>query len=508
MRHFDVLIIGGGSAGSVLASRFSEDACCQVALLEAGDWPDDPDIAKPEMWPLLQGRDYDWQYATLPQSGTADRIHAWPRGRVVGGSSCLHAMAHVRGHQDDFAAWAQVSGDANWSWQGLLPYFIKSERFSGGASAFHGDSGPLDVWLPDEEIHPLVKSYMQAGLNQGVPWLGDHNGGTLCGVAPNSLTIRRGQRVSAADAWLTPARDRSNLTLFLHSQVEKLLIEGNKITGVACTVKGEARTFSASTVILAAGALASPALLMRSGLGKACELEALGISCKIPLEKVGKNLHDHLLAAGNVWLARQPIAKTRLQHSESLMYLNSADITLADAQPDIVLGCVCAPSVAESFPQPAPGTTYTLLCGVTRPTSRGEIRLTGPDIRDKLLIDPAYLQTEYDRQTFLKALKIARRIGNDRALSPWRESEWLPGEDMQDEATLNAFLARAVITHHHPVGTCQMGKTDKESVVDSRLKIHGLDNGYIVDASVIPSITSGPVHAAVLAIAESFAARL
>lgn len=507
MQHFDVLIIGGGSAGSVLASRFSEDASCKVALLEAGDWPDDPDIAKPEMWPLIQGRDYDWQYSTLPQPGTANRRHAWPRGRVVGGSSCLHAMAHVRGHQEDFAAWVQASGDANWSWQGLLPYFIKSERFSGGESAFHGGSGPLDVWLPDEEIHPLVKSYMQAGLNQGVPWLGDHNCGSLCGVAPNSLTIRQGQRVSAADAWLAPARDRNNLTLFLNTQVEKLLIEGSKITGVACTVEGQARTFAATTVILAAGTLASPALLMRSGVGKAGELEALGISCEIPLEKVGKNLHDHLLAAGNVWLARQPVAKTRLQHSESLMYLNSADITLAHAQPDIVLGCVCAPSVAESFPQPDPGTTYTLLCGVTRPTSRGEIRLTGSDSRDKLLIDPAYLQTEYDRQTFLKALKIARRVGNDPALSAWRESEWLPGEEVQDEAELNAFLARAVITHHHPVGTCQMGKTDNESVVNGRLKIHGLDNGYIVDASVIPGITSGPVHAAILAIAESFAAR-
>lgn len=507
MRHFDVLIIGGGSAGSVLASRFSEDASCQVALLEAGHWPDDPDITRPDMWPLIQGRDYDWQYATQPQPGTANRIHSWPRGRVVGGSSCLHAMAHVRGHREDFTAWAQATGDAHWSWQGLLPYFIKSERFSGGASAFHGDAGPLDVWLPDEDVHPLVKSYMQAGLNQGVPWLGDHNGGSLCGAAPNSLTIRNGLRVSAADAWLTPARDRPNLTLMLNTQVEKLQIEGSKITGVACTIEGEACTLTATTVILAAGAIASPALLMRSGVGNADELTAQGIACEIPLEKVGKNLHDHLLAAGNVWLARQPIAKTRLQHSESLMYLNSADITQADAQPDIVLGCVCAPSVAESFPQPVPGTTYTLLCGVTRPTSRGEIRLTGAGSHDKLLLDPAYLQTSYDRQTFLQALRIARRVGNDPALGSWREKEWLPGEDVQDDAALNAFLARAVITHHHPVGTCQMGKNDRESVVDGRLKIHGLDNGYIVDASVIPSITSGPVHAAVLAIAESFAAR-
>jgi choline dehydrogenase-like flavoprotein len=348
---------------------------------------------------------------------------------------------------------------------------------------------------------------MQAGLNQGAPWLGDHNGGQLCGVAANSLTIRDGKRVSAADAWLTPARARPNLSILLNTQVEKLLIDHQRIRAVECHRDGATFTLSANTVILAAGALASPALLMRSGIGSASELAELGIECQIPLEQVGKNLHDHLLAAGNVWLARQPIAPTRLQHSESLMYLNAADIRQREAQPDIVLGCVCAPSVAETFPQPQPGTTYTLLCGVTRPTSRGQIRLSGAHSRDKLLIDPAYLHTEYDRQTFLKALKIARQIGNDAALSPWRETEWLPGAEIADDAALSDFIARAVITHHHPVGTCQMGKTARDSVVDGRLRIHGLENGYVVDASVIPSITSGPVHAALLAIAESFAGR-
>ncbi len=217
---FDILIIGCGSAGSVLAARLSEIPGQRVAVLEAGEPPQDPDIARPECWPFIQGRDYDWQFVTAPQVGTAGRSHDWPRGKVVGGSSCLHAMAHVRGHPDDFNAWADVSGDERWRYANLLPYFKRSEQFSGGASAFHGDQGPMPVWLPDDELSPVVRAYMQSGLDSGIPYLGDHNGPRLNGVAANSLTIRHGRRVSAADAWLTPAAGRHNLTMITGAIVE------------------------------------------------------------------------------------------------------------------------------------------------------------------------------------------------------------------------------------------------------------------------------------------------
>ena len=212
-----------------------------------------------------------------------------------------------------------------------------------------------------------------------------------------------------------------------------------------------------------------------------------------------------MLTAGNVYRAKQPVPPSRLQHSESLTYLHCGDLTRTDGAPDVVLACVAAPTVTECFERPAMGTAYTILSGVTHPTSRGRITLTGPEVTDPPKIDPAYLSTDHDRRLVRQALDLARMVGHQPALAEWRAEEIYPGIDCRSDADLDAFLERAVMTHHHPVGTCRMGRA-AGSVVDADLKLHGFERLYVVDASVIPAITSGPIHAAVLAIAETFAA--
>jgi pyridoxine 4-oxidase len=361
------------------------------------------------------------------------------------------------------------------------------------------------VWLPDAEVSPLVRAYMAAAMASGIAWLGDHNSGRLVGVAPNSLTIRAGRRVTVANAYLDGVRARANLTVISEALVHRLTLSGTNATGVIAEISGRAATLEAGVTILCAGTIASPLLLMRSGIGPAASLERAGVQCIADHPGVGENLHDHLLTAGNVYRAKKPVPLSRLQHSESLTYLHSDDLGRSDGAPDVVLACVAAPTVTECFARPAMGSAYTILSGVTHPTSRGRITLTGPEANDPPEIDPAYLSTDHDRRLARRALELARAVGHQAALAEWRAEEIYPGIDCRSDTDLSAFVEHAVMTHHHPVGTCRMGRL-AGSVVDADLKLHGSERLFVVDASVIPAIPSGPIHAAVIAIAETFAA--
>lgn len=503
--NYDVVIVGGGSAGSLLAARLSEEPDRRVLLIEAGEEASDPDIWNPAAWPALQGRSYDWDYRTEPQAGTADRVHHWARGRLIGGSSCLHAMGYMRGHPADFQAWVDATGDHRWSWDELLPVFQAIENHPLGGDGIHGKSGPLPIHLPADEVSPVARAFIEAGASLGLPRLEGHNSGEMVGVTPNSLNIRGGRRVTVADAWLIgTVRGRNNLTILTGSRVRRLNLRGNQVRSLEVVGRQGSAEIVADQIILCAGALESPALLMRSGIGPHGVLDAAGVGCLIDMPEIGRNLQDHLLGAGNLYAASKPVPPSRLQHSESMAYMR-ADSFTAGGQPEIVVGCGIAPIVSECFQAPAAGAAYSLLFGITHPTSRGSLRISGADLGDRLIIDPAYLQTGRDRALFRRALEAARTIGHRNELAGWRERELLPGT-LNNAAEMDDFIARSVITHHHPCGTCRMGK-DSDAVVDTDLRLKALDNLFVVDASVMPNLTSGPIHAAVLAIAETFARR-
>lgn len=501
-QSFDFLIIGSGTAGAVLAGRLSEDPDLRVCLLEAGGEATDPRIADPLAWPALQGSALDWGYATLPQRHTADRVHAWPRGRVIGGSSAINAMAHVRGHPADFDAWVAM-GCRGWGYADLLPYFIRSESSDLGPSAYHGADGPVHLTRPAEP-HAVTLAYLQAGCEHGLAPTEEHNGARLAGPTLNTLAIKEGRRQTAADAYLTPAVGaRPNLAIRLASPIEDLLIESGRCRGVRVAGPvGPVELRAERGVILAAGAIGSPLLLLRAGIGPAAELRRIGIAPRHDLPGVGANLHDHLLAGGNVYRARRDLPPSKYQHSESLMYIERGG---GDGVPELVLACVVAPVTTEMFAAPPFGSAYTLMFGFTHPRSRGRIALRSADPAVAPAIDPNYLAEEYDRAMHMEALDWARALGASAAFADWRAEELLPGPSGMSKAERLAFIAKAAYTHHHPVGTCRMGPGDgngEEAVVGPDLKLRGLEGLYVIDASIIPRIPTGPINAAIIAIAE------
>ena len=520
----DYVIVGGGSAGCVLAARLSEDPAVRVVLLEAGPPDTSVLIHCPAGLALLaKNGQANWGLQTEPQPGLDGRRGYQPRGKVLGGSSSVNAMIYARGHRADYDAWA-AAGNPGWGWDDVLPYFKRAEHNERGADAFHGTGGPLNV-ADLRSPHRFGRVFVEAGKQAGYPENPDFNGAEQEGVGIYQVTHKNGERYSAAKAYLAPNRHRPNLQVVTDAHATRVLFEGRRAVGVAYRAGGELREVRARReTILCAGALLSPQLLMLSGVGPAAELQQHGIPLVHDLPGVGRNLHDHIdvvqvVDAGHLtdlfglsfpglvnafrgileWRrARTGLLTTNF--AEAGGFIRSApEETLPDLQLHFVIGKLVDHGRKTVF-----GHGYSCHVCLLRPRSRGALTLASADPFAPPRIDPNFLADPDDVQRLVRGFKAMRHILAQPALAGWRGRELAVSASARSDAEIERFIRGHADTIYHPVGTCRMG-SDAMAVVDAQLRVRGLQGLRVVDASVMPSIVGGNTNAPVIMIGEKAA---
>jgi len=497
MSSADYVVVGAGSAGCAVAARLAEMPDARVVVLEAGP-PDTLEaIHQPPMWPALWGTEVDWAYETVPQPANGGLVHQWPRGKVLGGSSSLNGMVYLRGNPADFDDWA-YHGCKGWDYDALLPLFRRMEDVPEGDPHYRGRGGP-NTPRPAAEPNPICAAFVEAAREKGHPVTDDHNGAQFEGAGLHDMIITGGRRQSAADAYLHPAASRPNLEVITGAHALGLLIEGERCVGVRYAREGAVHEVRASAeVVVCAGAVDSPALLLRSGIGPADELRALGIDVVADVPGVGRNLHDHLLM-GVCWEAAQTIPPPVNNMSESSMFTRSDP---ALRVPDLHFMCIHVPFHLPIFS--VPEGSWTIAVGLVRPASRGTLTLRSADPADAPVIDPRYLAEEADVAAMVRGVEIVRDLVSASAFDAWRGPEALPGADVRGDAALRDFVRRAAGSYFHPVGSCRMG-VGPDAVVDPELRVRGVDGLRVADASVMPSIVSANTNVAAMVIGEKAA---
>jgi 4-pyridoxate dehydrogenase len=526
--NYDYIIVGAGSAGCTLANRLTANKDTRVLLLEAGGWDRDPWIHVPLAWPrLLLKRKHDWGYFAEPEATMDGRGLECARGKVIGGSSSINAMAYVRGNRGDYDRWA-ASGLAGWSYAHVLPYFRRQESWQGGPSYYRGGDGPLTTQMAPYD-DPLVEAFGTAGRDAGHPSTPDYNGARQEGFGVWQMTIRDGRRCSAADAYLRPALARPNLRVEILALTTRVVIESGRAVGVEYVRGGRVTTARANReVVLCGGVINSPQLLMLSGIGDPDALRALGIDVKVALRGVGKNLQDHISAAivykrkdrGALHKAMRldrivpALAAAHFRGTGIATNLPTGIMAFLKTQPDVALPDVqllfnAAPMTASPYLFPFKRTYedgYACRAVVLRPQSRGEVLLASDDPAAAPRIRQNFLATDSDWKTLRAGLRIARDVCRQPVMAPFMDREIAPGANAVDDADFDAHIRANGITVHHPLGTCKMGlASDRTAVVDAELRVHGVSGLRVVDGSVMPDLVGANINAPIIMIAEKAA---
>ena len=529
MQSFDYVIVGAGSAGSVLAARLSEDGRRSVLLLEAGGAGRHPWVRIPIGYgKAFYDARFNWKYTAGPSDGLNGREMYWPRGKGLGGSSAINAMVWVRGHACDYDEWGAAA--PGWGWSDVAPLFARIEDWKGPAHPARGAGGPLSVSDMTDHMHPLSRAYVEASGQVGIPYNSDYNAGTQEGAGYYQITTRDGVRASASEAYLRPVRHRPNLRIETGAHATRILFDGQRATGLEYRHRGDLRRVQArAEVILCAGAINSPQLLQLSGVGPGAHLQQMGIAPVKDAPQVGRNLADHL-GVDHLFTATQPslnqvlrpfMGKLRAAVQYGLSRKGPLSMSLnqgggfvrlheGEGPPDLQLyfsplSYSKAPVGQRPLMSPDPFPAYRLGFSPCKPTSLGYLQLRSPDPFDAPDMHPNYLSTEEDCQQMIAGSRLMRRIAAAPALRAVTGEEKLPGPDCDSDEALLANARADSGTVFHQCGTCRMGSDPATSVVDPRLRVHGLTGLRVADASIFPTIPSGNTNAPAIMVGEKAA---
>lgn len=526
MDAFDFVIVGAGSAGSVLANRLTASGKYNVLLLEAGGSDKTPLVQIPIGYgKIFYDAKVNWKYITEPDPNLDNRPIYWPRGKVLGGSSSINAMVYVRGHQNDYAEWNAAA--PGWDWNDVEPLFRRMENWDGAPGPTRGTDGPLAVHdvLPD--VHPLTRVYLEAAAQAGFPTNPDYNGPDMEGATTYQITTRNGFRASTARCYLDPARKRPNLEIRTRAHATRILFDGSRAVGIEYRHKGQIKTAHArAEVILSGGAINSPQLLQLSGIGPGQVLQDNGVDVFLDAPQVGRNLQDHL-GSDNLYVSKAASLNQELRPftgkvKAALHYamnrkgplslsLNQGGgfVRVLDEStvPDMQLyfspvSYTRAPVGVRPLMNPDPFPGFLIGFNPCKPTSVGHLQIRSPDPFVPPEMHPNYMSTDYDRRLMVEGTKLMRRIAETQAMSAVIDSELLPGAQVDDDAAIEAYIRKTSWTVFHQCSTCRMGSDPATSVVDPRLRMRGVEGLRVADASIFPSIPTGNTNAPAIMVGE------